>query len=127
MSYSELLALAAPETIVVIAALAVLAADLFALREVEVRVRQVVTGMIACQGCVVAIGWILVLPARANIMSGIFVVDPIGQLVKVALLGFIIATVLLSMEADFSVHTGEYFALVLVATVGMMFLVSSAA
>ncbi|HZR21233.1 MAG TPA: NADH-quinone oxidoreductase subunit N [Verrucomicrobiae bacterium] len=126
MSYSELLALAAPETIVVIAALAVLAADLFALREVEVRVRQVVTGMIACLGCVVAIGWILVLPARANIMSGIFVVDPIGQLVKVALLGLTIATVLLSMEADFSVHTGEYFALVLLATVGMMFLVSSA-
>jgi NADH-quinone oxidoreductase subunit N len=126
MSYVQLLTLAVPELIVVLAALAVLAADLFALREVELRVRQVILGMMTCLGCVVAIGWMLVLPAQANVMSGIFVVDPMGQLVKVALLGLTIATALISMEADFTVHSGEYFALILLATVGMMFLVSSA-
>src|SRR5579859_1564763 len=126
MSYSELLKLAAPETIVVIAALAVLSVDLFGLRDVELRLRQVIGGMVTCLGCVVAIGWILVLPQQANVMSGIFVVDPISQLVKVALLVLTIFTVLISMEAEFSPHTGEYFALILLATVGMMFLVSAA-
>jgi NADH-quinone oxidoreductase subunit N len=36
-----------------------------------------------------------------------------------------IFTVLLSIGTDFTVHVGEYFALVLLATIGMMFLVSS--
>lgn len=126
MSYVQLLQLAAPETIVVLAALAVLAADLFALRELELRFRLVIGGMIACVGCLAAIGWILALPQQANLMSGIFVIDPIGQLVKVALLFLTLCTVLLSMESEFTVHTGEYFALVLLATAGMMFLVSSA-
>jgi NADH-quinone oxidoreductase subunit N len=126
VSYLELLKLAAPETIIVIAALAVLAADLVALRELEVRFRQIIGGMIACVGCLAAIGWILALPEKADIMSGIFVIDPMGQLVKVALIALTVFTVLTSMDSEFTEHVGEYFALLLLATVGMMFLVSSA-
>ena len=125
MSYLELLRLAAPETIVVITALVALAADLIALRDLETRFRQLIGGMIACVGCVVAIGWILALPQQADIMSGIFIVEPLGQLVKVALLALTIITLVSSMDSDFTVHSGEYFALILLATVGMMFLVSS--
>jgi NADH-quinone oxidoreductase subunit N len=126
MSYFELLKLAAPETVLVIAALAVLAADLFALREVELKFRLLISGMIACVGCAVAIGWMLALPEEANVLAGIFVVNPIGQLVKVALVTLTIFTILISLDGDFTVHAGEYFALILLATVGMMFLVSSA-
>ncbi len=36
-----------------------------------------------------------------------------------------IFTVLISIESDFTTHVGEYFALILFAAVGMMFLVSS--
>ena len=126
MSYLELLRLAAPETIIVIAALAVLAADLVALRELEVRFRQIIGGMIACVGCLAAIGWILALPEKADIMSGIFIIDPMGQMVKVALLALTVFTLLTSMDSEFTDHVGEFFALLLMATAGMMFLVSSA-
>ena len=125
MSYTELLRLVVPETIVVLAALAVLAADLFALRDLELRFRWIIGGMIACVGCLASIAWMLVLPQQASFFSGIFLIDPLGQMVKVALLVLTVFTVLLSMDAGFSLHAGEYFALVLLATAGMMFLVSS--
>jgi NADH-quinone oxidoreductase subunit N len=125
MNYLQLLSLAVPETIVVIAALAVLTADLFALRDVELRLRLMIGGMIACAGCVAAMAWMLVIPAHANALGGMLVVDPLVQLVKVALLVLTVFTVLLSMDSDFTPHAGEYIALILFAAVGMMFLVSS--
>src|ERR1035437_82680 len=125
VSYLELLKLAAPETIVVLAALAVLVADLTTLRELEVRFRFIIGAMIAGFGCVAAIAWILVMPEHANFMAGMLVVDPLTQFVKIALLALTIFTILLSVESNFTKHVGEYLALVLLAAVGMMFLVSS--
>jgi NADH-quinone oxidoreductase subunit N len=126
MSYLELLRLAAPETIVVLAALAVLAADLLALRDLEMPFRWLISGLIGCVGCVAAIGWMVALPQTANVISGMFVLDPVTQFVKIGLLLLTIFTVIISFESDFTIHPGEYLALVLLATVGMMFLVSSA-
>lgn len=125
VNYLELLRLAAPETILVVAALAVLAADLVTLRGLELRVRQIVCALIAGAGCIGAIGWMLAIPEHANVMQGIFVVDSLTQLVKVALLALTIFTIVLSVESDFTTHVGEYLALILLATVGMMFLVSA--
>jgi NADH-quinone oxidoreductase subunit N len=125
MSYLQLLQLAAPETIVVLAALAVLGADLLALRGLEARFRRLICALIACAGCAAAIGWMAVLPHQANSLQGMLVVDPITRLVKIGLLVLTFFTVLLSVEADFTPHVGEYFALVLFGTVGMMFLVSA--
>jgi NADH-quinone oxidoreductase subunit N len=125
VSYLELLKLAAPETIVVIAALVVLAVDLTTMRELDKRVRFIIGGMIAGVGCVAAILWMLVMPAHANAMDGMLVVDSLTQFVKIALLALTIFTVLLSIESNFTTHVGEYLALILLAAVGMMFLVSS--
>jgi NADH-quinone oxidoreductase subunit N len=126
MSYLELLRLAAPETIVVLAAFIVLSADLFAMRELELPFRRIIGAMISCVGCIAAIGWMLALPQQADVMEGIFVVGRVSQFVKIALLGLTILTLLISVDSEFTVHTGEYFALVLFAAAGMMFLVSSA-
>jgi NADH-quinone oxidoreductase subunit N len=126
MSYLELLKLGAPELIIVLAALVVLVADLVALRDLEMRFRWIIAGMIGCIGCVAAIGWMLALPQTANVLSGIFVLDPVTQFLKVGLLVLTIFTILISFENDFTIHPGEYLALVLLAAVGMMFLVSSA-
>ena len=125
VSYLALLKLAAPETILVLTVLAVLAADLLALRGLELRFRLLVSAMIACAGCAVAIGWMLALPQHATFLEGMLVVDPLTQFVKVALLVLTIFTVLISVESDFTPHVGEYFGLILLAAVGMMFLVSS--
>ena len=72
-----------------------------------------------------AILWTLVVPAQADVMHGMLVVSPLTQLVKICLLGLTIFTVLISIESKFTTHVGEYLALVLLATVGMMFLVSA--
>jgi NADH-quinone oxidoreductase subunit N len=126
VSYLDLFKLALPETIVVIAALAVLVADLVALRETETRFRLIVGGMIACVGCLGAILSLLVSPVEpTQVAGGMWVVDPLTQLVKIALLVLAIGTVLLSMDTNFTTHAGEYFALMLLSVVGMMFLVSS--
>ena len=125
MSYLELLKLAAPESIVVITALALLIADLVALREIEAGFRRIIGGMIACVGCVGAIVWLMISAIHGNAGGGMFVADPLTQLVKIALLALTIFTVLLSIESDFTPHAGEYLALVLMAAVGMMFLVSA--
>lgn len=125
MNYFELLKLAAPETIVVIAALAVLAIDLTSLRGMETRLRLIIGGMVASVGCAAAILWMLVMPEQANAFGGMLVVSPLTQLVKICLLALTIFTVLISIESKFTTHVGEYLALILLATVGMMFLVSA--
>ncbi|PWU09070.1 MAG: NADH-quinone oxidoreductase subunit N [Verrucomicrobia bacterium] len=127
MSYLSILNLAAPETIMVMTALAVLAADLLFMRELERGTRQLIGAMIGCAGCLAAVAWMLVLPLPepGSLMQGLFLVDPLIRIVKVALLALTIFTVLISMEADFTQHIGEYFALILFAAIGMMFLVST--
>ena len=109
MNYLELLKLAMPETIVVLTALAVLTSDLVAMRDLELRFRMVIGGMISIVGCLVAIGWMLVLPQHSDVSGGIFVVDPLNTLVKIALLALTVLTVLISLDSKFSVHAGEYF------------------
>src|SRR5216683_497276 len=125
MNYAELLKLAAPETIVVITALVVLIADAVALRGLELRFRLLIGALISCVGSVAAIGWMLVLPEHANFLEGMLVIDPLTQLVKIVVLVLAIFTVLISIETNFTSHVGEYFALVLLAAIGMMFLAGS--
>ena len=95
MNYLELLKLAAPETIVVITALVVLAADLVTMRDLELRFRLLIGALISCVGCAAAIGWMLVLPEHANFLEGMLVIDPLTQLVKIAVLVLAIFTVLI--------------------------------
>ena len=63
LSYLELLRLAAPEAIVVLAALAVLAVDLMVMREEPLRNRFWVGAAFAGLGCLLAIGWLLTMNA----------------------------------------------------------------
>jgi NADH-quinone oxidoreductase subunit N len=109
----------------VIAALAVLGNDLLTMRDMDGQMRRIIGGLITCVGCVAAIAWMLVMPQHANFFDGMLVLDPLTQLVKIALLVITIFTILVSVETDFTSHIGEYFALILLAAVGMMFLVSS--
>lgn len=125
MSYLEILKLAAPETAVVVTALAVLAADLLALREQPVRIRFGLGAAIASVGCLLAIFLAVGRHDHANIANGMFVVDPLTNVIKAAILGLTIFTVVLSTSSKFTEHVGEYLALLLLATAGMMFLVSA--
>jgi len=123
--YLQLLKLCAPETIVVVTALVVLFLDLAWLRTEPNRTRMTLAAMFTSFGCVVAFMWMLVVPEKASLLNGMLVVDPLTQLVKQSLLVLTLFTALLSIETTFTDHVGEFFALLLLATVGMMFLVSS--
>lgn len=124
-SYLDILQLAAPETVLVIAALAVLAVDLLALRGQPVSLRFGIGALVGGLGCVAAVFFILGRHAHANVADGMFVVDPLTNVVKAAIVLLTLFTLVISAQGKFTEHVGEYLALVLLATVGMMFLVSA--
>lgn len=125
MIYTTLFKLAAPEIVVVVAALLVLAADLLTMRDMPLRMRFTIGSMIACAGCVGAIALLLISHEHSDFMSGMFVVNALTSLMKVGILALTIFTVLISLDGDFTVHVGEYLALVLLGASAMMFLVSA--
>jgi NADH-quinone oxidoreductase subunit N len=123
--YSELFRLVLPEAIVVAAALIVLAVDLLFMRGRHTRERFAVGAGISCIGCVGAIVWMLIAPQSAALFDGTLIVNPQILLVQIALLVLTVLVILLSIESTFTSHVGEYLALILIATTGMMFLVGS--
>lgn len=125
ISYSQLFQLSVPETLLVIAALVVLAVDLLALRKAEIVHRFSAGALISCLGCAAGIFWILAHPQQANLLNGMMVVNPIIQFVQIALLVLAILTMSLSVSSTFTQHVGEYFLLLLLATAAMLFLVST--
>ncbi len=125
VSYTVLLHLLLPEVIVVAAALVVLAADLLISRTAPTRIRFITGAIISAIGCIGAVTEILRGPQQANVFNGTFVVSSETHLVQIALLILTLLVVVLSIESSFTSHVGEYFAVTLFATTGMMLLVSS--
>jgi NADH-quinone oxidoreductase subunit N len=124
MKYLDLLKLLAPETLVVIAALAVIAVDLLVMRAKPLRNRLRAGAVVAVLGCAAAVGWIAGsgLPGGEQ---GMFVDNSLTRLVKIAILVLTVCAVFISEEEGFTEHVGEYLSLMLLGTVGMLLLVSS--
>ena len=125
LDYFALLVSCGPELILVMAALAVLSVDLFFLREEPLPARRLICGFLTIFACIGSVCWLAALHPEAASAGGMLVIGPLTCLVKAALVILVIFTVIISLEAEFTPHVGEYFALLLLATVGMMFLVSS--
>ena len=120
MNYFEVLKLAMPETIVSLAALAVLFVDLGIMRSAAGKFRRMVAAAFGGMGCLVAIFWMCQVHQEngREVLNGMLVVDPLTQLVKQALLVLTVFTAVVSLDSSFTDHVGEYFALLLLATVG---------
>src|SRR6266850_4923702 len=138
MSYLDLLKLAAPEAIVTLTALVVLVIGLTASRG------TVVAGVSAAMpkpgaagtaaatrfcmlvgalGLIIAIEAIVLLPSHANLFHGMLVISPLNSLFQIVCLVLSFFTVLLaSREIP---NYSEYLAIVLLATIGLLLLVSS--
>src|SRR5262252_8205940 len=119
MSYLELLKLASPEAIVVLTALIVLSIGLFAKRTTSA------CAFVAGLGLIISIGAILLLPGNKTLFGGMMVISPLTSLFKIICLALAFFTILLTQAERAPRHPGEYLALVLLATVGLMLLVGS--
>src|SRR5438067_9843716 len=119
MSYLELLKLAAPEAIVVVTALAVLTVGLTSTRA------KALCPIVAAIGTAVAIGAVIMLPAHANSFGGMLVISPLNSLFKIICLALAIATVPLVSSEKALRNPGEYIAVLLLGSVGLMLLVGS--
>ncbi len=142
MSYLELLKLASPEAIVVITALVILTIGLTTGREaVGATVSPAqptrnaggtssarsagLCSFVAVLGLAVAIGAVLMLPRNATLFAGMLVITPLTSLFRIICMALAFFTVLLTTSEKSLRHRGEYLAIVLLATVGLMLLVGS--
>src|SRR6476469_3459362 len=119
MSYLELLKLASPEAVVVLTALVVLSVSLVAKRATAA------CAFVVALGIVIASLAVLRLPGSETLFGGMLVISPLTSLFKIICLALAFFTILLTQGEKAPRHPGEYLALVLLATVGLMLLVGS--
>ena len=119
MNYFELLKLASPEAIVVVTALAVLGIGLASTRA------SAFCSAVAVLGLAAAVGAVLMLPQSATLFGGMLVITPLTSLFKIICMVLAFFTVLLARGDRSSRNQGEYLAMVLLATIGLMLLVGS--
>jgi NADH-quinone oxidoreductase subunit N len=119
MDYLELLKLASPEAVVVVTALAVLALGLASGRATGI------CSAVAAAGILFATAAVLLLPDQATLFHGMLVISPFTSLFKIICLMLAFFTVILARGDNIPRHRGEYLALLLLATIGLMLLVGS--
>jgi NADH-quinone oxidoreductase subunit N len=119
MSYLELLKLAAPEAVVAVTALAVLAIGL-----TSTRARGLCL-FVAAIGIAASIGAVLMLPQNVSLFGGMLVLSPLNSLFKIICLVLAFATLLLMPSQKSLPNPGEYLAMLLLGTIGLMLLVGS--
>ena len=119
MNYLDLLQLASPEAVVAVTALVVLALGLATTRGPGI------CSAVAAAGILVASAAVLLLPEQAALFHGMLVISPLTSLFKIICLALAFFTVILARGDHTPRHRGEYLALLLLATIGLMLLVGS--
>jgi NADH-quinone oxidoreductase subunit N len=127
MNYWNLFLFTIPEAIVALAALVVLFVDLQRKDAWPMARRRLVGSMISSAGCLAAVLSLFCFPQAGELANGVWVVGSMSQFIKGFILVLSLITVLLVLEMDleFTPHLGEYYALLLLATLGFMCMVST--
>src|SRR5204862_7910688 len=79
---------------------------------------------VAAAGLLFASSTVLMLPVQASLFNGMLVITPLISLFKVICIALAFFTVIFARQLN-TPHHGEYLALLLLATVGLMLLVGS--
>jgi NADH-quinone oxidoreductase subunit N len=122
MNFLELFRVTLPETVLEVAALLVLVADLAFLRKAALKTRVAVAALLGVAGCGVAL-WALSFSAGAGYSYGGALVLAQGGTALVAQAGILVLTaitLLLLFNETFSKHIGEFVAVLLMAAAGGM-------
>lgn len=129
MNYLDILKLALPETVITLTALLTLAAHV--VRSHPGRNTQAIPDTRHLCSAIAAVGLILAgfavnnLPAHDHAFGAMMVVDPLSNLFKLVCIALSFFTILLARNQNFGRHTGEYYALLLLTTIGLMLLLGS--
>jgi NADH-quinone oxidoreductase subunit N len=118
MNYLTLLKFALPEAVVTVTALGVLG-----IHSGRARWRGLCEP-VAILGLLTAAAAVIALPAKADLFGGMLVASPLNALFKIVCLGFALCAVAY-VRGERLAHYGEYIALLLFATIGLMLIVSS--
>src|SRR4030095_11753951 len=92
-------------------------------RAVDTTASTVVCSCVAALGLIVATGAVLILPRHANLFHGMLVISPLNSLFQIVCLVLAFFTLLLASRE--TRNYGEYLAIILLATIGLLLLVSS--
>jgi NADH-quinone oxidoreductase subunit N len=149
MGYLELLKLASPEAIVVVTTLLVLAIGLASNRQTveaapkafgpaktnrdaapalaagEMPATTAFCLLVAALGLVIAMAAVLILRQHATLFGGMLVISPLNSLFKIICILLAFFTLLLTPREKSLRNYGEYLAMILLATTGLMLLVGS--
>lgn len=127
VSYFEVLRALSAEAMLVVTAVAVLTLDLASLRRAEMPMRRRTIGVTAIIGLLASI-----IPLcqqfnhpRTVLLGGTLAVDDLILIFKVVIVVLALVTVAISMDYDLGRHVGEYFAVLLFGTIGMLLLISA--
>src|SRR5437762_3874495 len=139
MSYLELLKLASPEAIVTLTALIVLAIGVATGRRTIVAgvspakppqpaagtaaASTVICTLVAALVLIVGVAATVTLPSSADLFRGMLVISPLNSLFEIVCLVLAFFTILLAPPE--TPNYGEYIAIILLATIGLLLLVSS--
>ena len=122
VNYFDLVKLVSPEIVVVVTALLVLGLGLTNKRKTS---GSRLCSLAAVAGIAGAIVTVSMLPQEARLFGGMIVISPLTSLFKIICLVLAFFTVLLAHGQKFLQNRGEYLAMLLLATVGLLLLVGS--
>ena len=120
MNYGNLFAITLPETILEVVSLLVLIVDLGWLRKSVQSTRMAAACVLGVLGCALAMLWLLAHPQAAGIAGETLVATPLVAAAQIGILILTALVLLLSVRAEFSRNPGEYVAIVLLGTTGML-------
>jgi NADH-quinone oxidoreductase subunit N len=125
MNYGDLFTITLPETILEVVSLLILVVDLGWLRKSSQSMRMATANVLGVLGCALAIMWLFRHPLAASFGGDALVATPIVTAAQVGILILTALVLLLSIKAEFSRNTGEFAAIVLLGTTGMMLVAAS--
>ena len=120
MNYGNLFTITLPETILEVLSLLVLIVDLAWMRKSAQATRMAMACVLGVAGCTLAIVWLLAHPQAASFGGDALVATPIVAAAQIGILILTALVLLLSVKAEFSRNPGEFVAIVLLGTTGMM-------
>ncbi len=120
VSYGDIFRILTPETILEVVSLLVLFVDLAWLRRASQSVRMRTASLLGASGSLLSLLWLLPNHAAISAMGGALVSDATVAALQAGILGLTVLVLLLGIRERFSRNPGEYVALVLLATTGML-------